>query len=972
MAVVSLAVAFSLVVLAQSGVLADSWTQANTDGFGDTNNHGACSMSAFGSYLYVGTENTNTGCEMWRSQDGTTWTRVDPGAPGPGGGGFGDANNVTARSMSAFGSYIYVGTENPNSGCEVWRSPDGTTWTQVNTDGFGDANNDAAFSMSAFGTYLYAGTENDTYGCEMWRSPDGITWNQVNTDGFGNANNDAAFSMSTFGSYLYVGTDNASSGCEVWRSPDGTTWNQVNPDGFGDANNHGARSMSTFGSYLYVGTTNGTLGCEIWEGEQVIPPAVQTNAATGITQTGAVLNGNITSTGGENCDRRGFQYRVVGAGSWNDWDEFGSYGTGAYSLDQSGNLAPNTTYEFKARAHNSAGWGEGATLQFTTQAWPVPNITSISPTSGYVNYTTVTITGTNFGAQNGDSKVYFGPQEAWPILSWSDTRIQTEAPYLYPDTYGVQVRNHGLYSNTRDFTVIYPEVEKVSPGRASGKVRVTVEGKNFNTGGMVAVIGYEETQTIVNQATSVDVLSSTKLIADFDLTGVAEAVYDFGVGLSVDSGSWGVIRSAFTVGARNVWYLAEGTTGWGFSTYISIENPNPEDVDARVTYMTTGGEVDGGVLTLPASSQTTMTNDALLAVMGGPRDFSTRIEAMNGENIAVDRTMSWTGPGAVSPEGHNSVGVAGPACAWYLPEGSSNWGFECWLLIQNPNAQDVTCDVTYMIEGEGQHLVRHTIPASGRASFSMQDDIGQKDASIKVECGLPVIPERAMYRNNRREGHCSIGTTAPATSYYLAEGATGYDCNFVTYVLVQNPQETPTDVTIAYLTTTGEVPGPSFTMGPNSRKTIRVNDQLPPDTDVSTTVSGSQPIIAERAMYWGTCSGEACHDSIGIDAAHSEFFLPDGQTSDGHETWTLVANPNDSGVTVRVTYLTPSGDGNTSFDQAIGPNSRMTFNMAEKYSNGRASVMVESLTQGKEIMVERAMYWNSRGAGTDTIGGYLD
>jgi hypothetical protein len=25
---------------------------------------------------------------------------------------------------------------------------------------------------------------------------------------------------------------------------------------------------------------------------------------------------------------------------------------------------------------------------------------------------------------------------------------------------------------------------------------------------------------------------------------------------------------------------------------------------------------------------------------------------------------------------------------------------------------------------------------------------------------------------------------------------------------------------------------------------------------------------------------------------------------------------------------------------------------------------------GKEIMVERAMYWNSRGAGTDTIGGY--
>jgi hypothetical protein len=29
-------------------------------------------------------------------------------------------------------------------------------------------------------------------------------------------------------------------------------------------------------------------------------------------------------------------------------------------------------------------------------------------------------------------------------------------------------------------------------------------------------------------------------------------------------------------------------------------------------------------------------------------------------------------------------------------------------------------------------------------------------------------------------------------------------------------------------------------------------------------------------------------------------------------------------------------------------------------------------SQGLPIMVERAMYWNNRGAGTDTIGGYSD
>jgi len=33
---------------------------------------------------------------------------------------------------------------------------------------------------------------------------------------------------------------------------------------------------------------------------------------------------------------------------------------------------------------------------------------------------------------------------------------------------------------------------------------------------------------------------------------------------------------------------------------------------------------------------------------------------------------------------------------------------------------------------------------------------------------------------------------------------------------------------------------------------------------------------------------------------------------------------------------------------------------------------VTSKSAGKKIFAERAMYWNNRGAGTDTIGGYSD
>jgi len=38
----------------------------------------------------------------------------------------------------------------------------------------------------------------------------------------------------------------------------------------------------------------------------------------------------------------------------------------------------------------------------------------------------------------------------------------------------------------------------------------------------------------------------------------------------------------------------------------------------------------------------------------------------------------------------------------------------------------------------------------------------------------------------------------------------------------------------------------------------------------------------------------------------------------------------------------------------------------------QARSLVTSRTTNGKIMVERAMYWNNRGAGTDTIGGFAD
>jgi PKD repeat protein len=236
-----------------------SWAQVGSDGFGDTDNQYANAMVTFGGYLYVSTVKQNSGAggaEIWRSSDGSTWSQANTD-------GFGDANNWGIYSLGVFGEHLYAGTRNDSTGCELWRSTDGTTWTQANTDGFGDTANGGISVLYAWGGALYAGTKKSLGGCELWKSTDGTTWSQVNQDGFGSSGNTWLLSLGVHGGYLYAGTRNPS-GAQLHRSSDGEKWNSVTTNAFGDANNTAIRSLKSYGGRLYVGADNSSAGTELW------------------------------------------------------------------------------------------------------------------------------------------------------------------------------------------------------------------------------------------------------------------------------------------------------------------------------------------------------------------------------------------------------------------------------------------------------------------------------------------------------------------------------------------------------------------------------------------------------------------------------------------------------------------------------------------------------------------------------------
>jgi len=111
-------------------------------------------------------------------------------------------------------------------------------------------------------------------------------------------------------------------------------------------------------------------------GAEVVVPTVTTQAVSAIAPTTATGNGNITATGGENCDKRGFVYDYVTHGDPGDTapavsdyakyvEDSNSYGAGTFTKTLIDLWRGAKTF-VRAYAHNSAGYAFGGEVSFFT------------------------------------------------------------------------------------------------------------------------------------------------------------------------------------------------------------------------------------------------------------------------------------------------------------------------------------------------------------------------------------------------------------------------------------------------------------------------------------------------------------------------------------------------------------------------------------------------------------------------------
>jgi hypothetical protein len=312
----------------------------------------------------------------------------------------------------------------------------------------------------------------------------------------------------------------------------------------------------------------------------------------------------------------------------------------------------------------------------------------------------------------------------------------------------------------------------------------------------------------------------------------------------------------------------------------------------------------------------------------------------------------------------------------YLAEGATIAPFRTTLALFNPTARPAAVLLRFLCQRAcgtpdipGQDTVVRTLVTMApfaRTTVVVGDipGLAAEEFATIVEADQGVVVDRTMTWDSTAYGsHTETAMSAPASTWYLAEGAT--ISGFKLFYLLQNPNATPADVTIEYLLGGGRAPvTQTLTLAANSRTTVDVSAAHPSlrRAEVSARIATAPdtPILVERAMYLdaGRRLFGAGHASAGVTTLAPIWSFAEGATGSYFDTFILLANPSDEPTTIRATFLLPDGR-TVERLYALPAKSRENIwvdQAAPELADTAVSTLVESVDD-RPFLAERAMWW---------------
>src|SRR5439155_25313339 len=143
------------------------------------------------------------------------------------------------------------------------------------------------------------------------------------------------------------------------------------------------------------------------------------------------------------------------------------------------------------------------------------------------------------------------------------------------------------------------------------------------------------------------------------------------------------------------------------------------------------------------------------------------------------------------------------------------------------------------------------------------------------------------------------------------------------FLLLGNPGDGAVTATISLLVPAGTEKQVTMTVPAHSRATLKVDDVVPADS-VAAEVVASAPVVAERATYFRHGDVQDGTASEGVTAPAPHWYLPEGYTGPGFETWLLVENPLTTSVPAAIRLL-PGRPGPVELTRTPSPRSLPTL-----------------------------------------------
>ena len=418
---------------------------------------------------------------------------------------------------------------------------------------------------------------------------------------------------------------------------------------------------------------------------------------------------------------------------------------------------------------------------------------------------------------------------------------------------------------------------------------------------------------------------------------------------------------------HHVRYFAEGSTGY-FDTSVAVLNLSAtETAHVSLALLSESGGVVSHRFTLGPRQRQSVSLNTVLA------SGAVAIIVESDVPVAADRFMTWgtSGIGASLDSG-----ASAPATTWYIAEGATG-PFFLYYLLQNPATTPATVTVRYLVEGATPVSRTRTLPPQSRTTiFVNEDDPALVRASLGaiVTSDVPIFVERAMYLDGGGTlggGAASAASPQLSTQWYFGEGATGPF--FQAFLAMLNPGTTAATATVTYHLADGSTVSKPYTVPAEGRRTVWFNGEAESDPALAAlangpvwfTVSSTQPILGERAMWWSTWPWYEGHAAPGSTTTGVSWAVPEGRTGGpaSEQTYVLIGNTTSTAGQIRVTLIPDTGAASTR-DLPIPAGQRLTVNVGTLFglTDARFSVIVDSLgAPGVPLAVDYARYRSVNG-----------